>query len=404
MGYSIIKKTLPLFRGIRFFCFSIFLFIILAQKTYPLNSSPGLVVLPFAVDSNLIEVRNSFTDHLIQKLKDTGHNAIGTRYLSSVLKMGSCDSDECMKRIASLVGARYVIFGSIKGDTNSYKLSVNFKDLLESKELLTINRLLNGAQTSIYYVDELTQLILKSLNGDDSLSSPDTDSSGLPSLKTVQDLTADSVISEIQPQSMAHFSNTTISAKSDSTVTDTADSSLAKTALADSTENEITVNTTLELESDTNLMSEENVSAIKPEQNQEINIESSQPENIAGSTIPIPAEVYIPPMKAKKSLFKPLPKRLDQQFFRGTRLLVFGNTALVGMIGGLVMNDRIKKGLDKETQLYQRHKNADKEHLTSTFESYKRQTEKTDSDSRIRNALYAVSGLCAVGFSISLFF
>lgn len=397
MSKTMIKKAIPLFKGIRFLCFSMSIFLILAQKSYPLKSTPGMVVLPFVIDSNLIEVRNSFTNHLIQKLKDAGYNAIGTRYLSSVLKMGSCDSDECMKKIASLVGARYVIFGSIKGDTNSFKLSVNFKDLLEEKEPLTINRLLSGTQASIYYVDELTLLILQSLNDDGSLSTSDTDSSDLPLLKTVQDSA-----SEIQPLSNAYDSNTAVSTKPDSTLSDTADSSLAKTALADSTINAIPVNTTLELKSDTNLVSEGNVSVIKPEQNQKMDTQKTYPDNIAGSTIP--TGVFIPPIKDKKKLFKPLPRRLDQQFFRGARLLVFGNTALAGLIGGLVMNDRVKKGLDKEMELYHRHEDANNQHLSSTYDSYKRQTEKTDRDSRIRNAMYAVSGVCALGFSISIFF
>ncbi len=138
------------------------------------------------------------------------------------------------------------------------------------------------------------------------------------------------------------------------------------------------------------------------EQNQKSNLESSYSDNIAGSSIP--DNIYIPPIKMRKTLFKPLPGRLDQQCFRGARLLVFGNTALAGLIGGLVMNDLVKKGLNKEAELYLRHENADREHLVATYESYKRQTEKTDRDARIRNAMYAVSGVCAVGFSISLFF
>lgn len=438
MSKTMFKKALQLFRGIRFFCFSIFIFLILVQKSYPLTSTPGLVVLPFAIDSNLVEIRNSFTDRLIQKCKDAGYNTIGTRYLSNVLKMGSCDSDECMRKIASLVGARYVIFGSIKGDTNSYKLSVNFKDLLENKELLTINRLLSGTQASIYYVDELTLLIIQSLNGGDSLSSSNTDSSGLPLLQTAQDS-----VSEIQPQITTHNSDTvTASTNSDSTVTETADSSLAKSVLADSVENVIHVEKALEKESDTNRISEENVavidtvqnlkenvavidtvqnlkenvtaigteqnlkeenlSATGTEQNLKMDTVSTYSDNIASTSIP--GSVYIPPIKEKKSLIKPLPRRLDQQFFRGGRLLVFGNTAIAGLIGGLVMNDRVKKGLDKEAELYRRHENADREHLVPTYESYKRQTEKTDKDSRIRNAMYAVSGVCALGFTISIFF
>jgi hypothetical protein len=390
-----IKKALSLLKEIRFFCFSIFILLILVQKSYPLKSTPGLVVLPFTIDSNLIEIRNSFTDLLIQKLRDAGYNAIGTRYLSSVLKMGACDSDECMKKIASLVGARYVIFGFIKGDSNSYRLSVNFKDLLENKYLLTTDRLLSGTQASMYYVDELTLLITQSFNGDRS-----SDSSVLPIINTVQNSITDSV-SIIQPQSIAHNSDTADSAKPDSTATKTENSSLEKTILADSTENINTDKNALKLESDTNLTSD-NLSSIKTEQNREMNSESTNHDNFANSTIP--TGFYIPPMKGKKSLLKPLPKRLDQQFFRGARLLVFGNTALAGLIGGLIMNDRVKKGLDKEIELYQRHENADKEHLASTYDSYKRQTEKTDRDSRIRNAIYAVSGVCAVGFSISIFF
>jgi len=343
-----------------------------------------------------------------------------------------------MRKIASLVGARYVIFGSIKGDTNSYKLSVNFKDLLENKELLTINRLLSGTQASIYYVDELTLLIIQSLNGGDSLSSSNTDSSGLPLLQTAQDS-----VSEIQPQITTHNSDTvTASTNSDSTVTETADSSLAKSVLADSVENVIHVEKALEKESDTNRISEENVavidtvqnlkenvavidtvqnlkenvtaigteqnlkeenlSATGTEQNLKMDTVSTYSDNIASTSIP--GSVYIPPIKEKKSLIKPLPRRLDQQFFRGGRLLVFGNTAIAGLIGGLVMNDRVKKGLDKEAELYRRHENADREHLVPTYESYKRQTEKTDKDSRIRNAMYAVSGVCALGFTISIFF
>ncbi len=394
MNKAMIKKALSLLKGIRFFCFSIFILLILVQKSYPLKSTPGLVVLPFTIDSNLIEIRNSFTDLLIQKLRDAGYNAIGTRYLSSVLKMGACDSDECMKKIASLVGARYVIFGSIKGDSNSYRLSVNLKDLPESKILLTTDRLLSDTQASMFYVDELTLLITQSFNGDRS-----SDSSGLSIIK-IQNSITDSV-SIIQPQSIAHYSDTADSAKPDSTATKTEDSSLEKTILADSTENVNTDKNALKLESDTNLTSE-NLSSIKTEQNREMNSENTNYDNFANSTIP--TGFYIPPMKGKKSLLKPLPRRLDQQFFRGARLLVFGNTALAGLIGGLIMNDRVKKGLDKEIELYQRHENADKEHLASTYDSYKRQTEKTDRDSRIRNAIYAVSGVCAVGFSISIFF
>jgi TolB-like protein len=390
-----IKKALPLFKEIHFFCFSVIIFI-LAQKSYPLNPTPGVVVLPFSIDSTLTEVRNSLTDHLIQKLKDAGYNAIGTRYLSSVLKMGPCDSDECMRKIASLVGARYVVSGSVTGDTNSYKVSVNFMDLMESKVLLTTNRLLNGAQASTYYADELTLLILQSLNnGDSLLSSTDTASSDLP--LSVQDSTTDST-SDIQPQE-AHCCDSSVSEESDSTVSDTADS---KAVLAENTENTIPVEKALELESDSNPIPEENVSVIKPELNQKTDTASTNHDNIASSTVP--AEVYIPPIEPKKTIFKPLPRRLNQQFFRGTRLLVFGNTALVGLIGGLVMNDRVKKGLDKEIELYRQHENADRNHLSSTYQSYKRQTEKTDRDARIRNVMYAVSGVCAVGFSISIFF
>ncbi len=395
---NMIKKALQPLRGIRFFCFSTFIFLILVQKTYPIQSAPGLVVLPFSIDSNLTEIRNSFTDKLIQKCKDAGYNAIGTRYLSSVLKMGSCDSDECMRKIASLVGARYVIFGSFRGDTNSYKLSVNFKDLLENKELLTTDRQLSGTQASIYYVNELTLLIMQSLNGGSSFSSSNTDSSGVPDLKTMQDS-----VSENQPQIAAHNSDTvTVSANCDSIVTETADSSLANTVLSDSVENSIPVEKTSEKKSDTDSISEENVSATKTEPIQKKDTVNTNTDAITSS--PIPANVYIPPINEKKSIFKPLPRRLDQQFFRGARLLVFGNTALAGLIGGLVMNDRVKKGLDKETELYRRHENADREHLVPTYNSYKRQTEKTDRDSRIRNAMYAVSGVCAVGFSISIIF
>ena len=149
-------------------------------------------------------------------------------------------------------------------------------------------------------------------------------------------------------------------------------------------------------------LKEENLSATGTEQNQKMDTVSTYSDNIASTSIP--RSVYIPTIKEKSSLIKPLPRRLDQQFFRGGRLLVFGNTAIAGLIGGLVMNDRVEKGLDKEAELYRRHENADREHLVPTYESYKRQTEKTDKDSRIRNAMYAVSGVCALGSTISIFF
>lgn len=396
-----IKTDFSLFSSFRFSFFSVFLFLILASKSYSLKPSAGLVVLPLNTDSNLIEVRNRFSDHLIKKLKDTGYNAIGTRYLSSALKMGSCDSEDCMKKIASLVGARYVIFGSITGDTNSYKLAINVKDLLEDKHLLTTNRLLTGGtQAALYYTDELTLLVSQCLDGTTSLTS-DTASPEIPDILTKKYETVDSV-SAITQQPRESNSDTAASVQSDPPAEDTADSRLGGSEINDSVKVITTDNNLSEQKNDTYVITGQSIPPVKPAESQKIDVEDS----ISGRQVSSnsPHNEYVPPVYDKKSILKPLPRRLNQQHFRGARLLAFGNTAIAGLIGGLILNDRVKKGLDREAELYLQHKNAQKKDVTSTYDSYIRQTEKTNRYSGLRNVMYAVSGVCTIGFTISIFF
>lgn len=405
-----IKTSFSFFNSFRFSFFSLFLFLILASNSYPIKPSAGLVVLPLTADSNLIEVRNRFSDHLIKKLKDTGYNAIGTRYLSSALKMGSCDSEDCMQRIASLVGARYVIFGSVTGDTNTYKLAISVKDLLENKHLLATNRLLSGgAQAALYYTDELTLLISQCFDGATPLKEIDTAAPGAPDIETTKkETTIDSVI-EITQQPRENNSDTADivdsadSAQSDSSVRDPADSNLTRSEINDSMKVITIDNRLTELKNDTYIITEQNTSSVKPVQSQKSDVEDSFSDKQV--SLNSPHNVYTPPpVYDNRSILKPLPRQLNQQFFRGARLLVFGNTAMAGLISGLIINDRVKKGLNKEAELYLQHKNAPKKDIISTYDSYIKQTEKTDRYSKLRNAMYAVSGVCALGFTISIFF
>ncbi|HEX3020722.1 MAG TPA: hypothetical protein VHP36_10490 [Chitinispirillaceae bacterium] len=399
---------------IQFFCACFLVIVTLTSNAYPIKTTASLVVLPFTIDSSLLEIRNDFSDNLIQKLKNAGFNAIGTRYLSSVLKMDDCSSDECMKKIASIVGARYVVSGSFSGDSTSLVLSFKLHDLMESKQLIGLDRQLKGVSKAlINIIDELTGLISQSLGGADILPVPANISSDSvpvdtshkqPELvatdKHATDTSADTTIKSMSDTTPCQI-DSMVQVDSALTVSDTSDTSDEKDILSDSTQSITGAEKMTFLNSDT-VKTEQKISMSKPEHISATDFKSSTP--VRSAIAPDYPGIQIPQVAERSSLVKPLPKSLNQQHFRGARLLLFGNTAIVGFIGGLIMNEQVKKGLSSEEKLYSIHLNADNEHIKSTYDNYTRQTEKTDKNSRYRNLLYAVCGASALGFSISIFF
>lgn len=376
------------------FIFLIFLFLIFLKEipAYPVSST--FVILPFSSDSVLTELRNNLTDSLIENLKQRGFNAIGTRYLTSILKLESCNSDECVKKVATIVGARYTIYGTLSGDTLTFNVSFHLKDINEDKQLISTNKMIVGG------IKALSQLS-KSLSSLVSQAIQDSN--------TISDTTKpDSIKQEV------------ILSNSDTQITIIDHNTLKKADSSNIADSFISPADTFDLKD--SCTTDSSISDLSKESTDTLNYDTLQPNKIESlpeliynndkaltkdtlaGRLQYPQNTYEPFPIKKKSLFKPLPTGLKQQGYRGTRLLVFGNLAAAGFISGLIVNDRVKKSLDKETELYEIHRNSTEADNATSYNKYINQTEKTDRYSKIRNALYATSGILALGFSISVFF
>lgn len=367
----------------------IFIYMIFLKNSLALQTTPTFVVLPFITESNLVELRNNFTENLIQNLKKGGFNAIGTRYLTSILKMETCSTDDCMRKIASIVGAQYVIYGTMNGDTVTFSVDLHIKDIANNKELISFNQMLVGGLLAASQLsNDLVSMISGANSGTvaTSISSTVAPDSGSEKSEN-QHISEDDTLT-------CEDTNLTTQEKTEAFIVD----SLIK---VQDSQQEFIKNDTANNHTDSVQISQPSAPAVNIRQDNKPVVQDSVSNESKNS--PDTEKVFIPSYE-KKSLIKPLPSRLNQQFFRGTRLLVFGNIAIVGILGGLVMNGKVKQSIEKETELYSEHKKADALHNEATYYSYKKQTEKTDRYSKIRNSFYSVSGVCAIGFSVSVFF
>lgn len=385
------KYITPKFPLYRFF----FCILLIAKIDFSVSAQtvPTFVILPFGTESSLIELRNNIIDTMISRIKSTGYNAVGTRYLTSVLKMETCSTFSCMEKIALLVGARYVINGSLSGDSITFNLSLEIFDVSEKKRLHTTEKMLvGGLQAASLFATELVATISEITTNHGKITTPailpiDEEKKDIEQVPTAQPA------SEPEPvDSSTDTFNFDITQSSSQTV-----------------EHQQTVNEEQSIVLPPSLPNNpeqipltENTNIDSINKSEELKKETLKSDSI--KLPPVLVEAFTPPPLKRKILFKSLPSRLDQQNFRGLRLLAFGNLAVVGGIAGLVLNDKVSQSLKKEIELYEEHLKAGKNQLKSTYYNYSRQTEKTDDYIKIRNALYTASGVCAAGFAISIAF
>ena len=107
---------------------------------------------------------------------------------------------------------------------------------------------------------------------------------------------------------------------------------------------------------------------------------------------PHPAENRIDPQKQKIRI-------------RYIRTTVIGVSSIALAVAGVYMNSLASERLGKQNATFAQYQNAPSgSDFASLKSSYDAQRKETDKDILLRNVLYGISGLCAVGFVISFTF
>jgi hypothetical protein len=86
------------------------------------------------------------------------------------------------------------------------------------------------------------------------------------------------------------------------------------------------------------------------------------------------------------------------------RISTFGAITLAAFSGGIVINNSVKKSLNKEKIFFSDYMKADEQRADAAYQAYVLQTEKTDARMRQRSFLYTLSALGLAGGVISFKF
>jgi hypothetical protein len=349
--------------------------------------------------------------------------------------MEACTTIVCMKKIASLVGARYAIYGTLSGDTTTFQIGIKLINVRDERVYKLSERTIVGGSAAMKQViPELTFAIFDAIrpngidlkrsqtggeiksttsNSNDSLlivSVPDTvatplvDSTKVESLVAVQNVSKQETVQETEMVTANRLQENVIDSviKQEKTALAVPDTSVI---LQVQSNDSVIIN-------DTKINAQSNLDTIELHV---LAIQSDSPSVVVDKSVP-KVELSTPPASGVLTdTDRPINRgRLDtpprhfstKKSSKISRILVpvFGCAGTAGLISGLVYNEKARKSILNEKDAFESYMNSDASRANAKYKSYIKQTEETDRYSTYRNILYGFAGASAVCFVISFRF
>ena len=399
------------------FCILLFSF----STVFSIQTPPTFVVLPIQARPELKVSGAIATDDLIRHLKENGVNAVGTRYLTAALQIEICSTMACMKKIANLVGAKYLVSGSLGGDSVTSTVDFKLFDIGAEKEHCAFNQvIIGGAQALQLYMPELASLLVSSI------------SNTLPANRQ----TPDHVVAKEPPQtdSVQAFQEEPVDTGS-TLKTDHVKVSVKQVKIIEPEEKADAYISDTVPSGDKQLITALSVTFDSPEDTLEKPLQASNPmparifekqdtaadqcdsfQKTAPVLIsmpeePFPANVLKTPAQGDKhqdfagvrrSMQDPFSWK--QEYYKPVRLTGFGALAAAGYIGALVVNGKVRSSLQEESSAFDAYMESDAASADAAYREYSRKTQNTDRLSIQRTWWYFIAGVATVGFTFSVFF
>jgi hypothetical protein len=356
--------------------------------------------------------REQFMDEFIRVLRMRGHNAVSTRYLKSLLldsrfgELEACTTDVCMSQIIKLVGARFLIHGSLDYDTSSacvVKLTiidVPFNRQLIEKKTSFAKKTGMSVPQIVEFADSIlsnVSMMLSAITGVISVVDVQSKDSSImepveitePSAGKKDDLsdsagrfcgptevTENLIIDSLTEQAPEVASDTSLAYDMSDTTDTATDNDTVNTFVSSSDEADSTKHVDTVMQVNT-------ISTSVP-----LSLSAPQDYKLSGPAAPPEA----------------LQRENTRKKFKILRISTCGISALAAFTGGMVINSSVRKSLDKEKMLFNDYMRADKNQTENRYQVYLSQTEKTDVKVQQRSFLYVLGLLGLTGCAISIKF
>lgn len=366
------------------------------------------MLLPLTAAPDLVPLRDFFTEKLLEGLKKSGFNAVGTRYLTAALQIDTCTSISCKERIANLVGARFVVYGALSGDSITFRLNTKVIDISTHTELYSAERVLvGGSQALDLFMPELIIFISEATKQSSARIEP---------IKNIQQpisLAAES--SEPQPTpennqvlSSPEFSSNTPSNSGNSLLTvqtldniqaqekvekDTLKSNLAPDSSTEIHSHALTAEASAQL-------SESDTSADETAATLHNNADQEQVLNTTAPSVTVQDQLNPSGVSTEIST----DNKAGTPFFKRGRIIISANLAVASLISGLILNNQVKRSLSKENTAYSNYMSASRDETASTYKTYLDQTTHTNRLSVGRGIMYGITAISLAGVALSIYF